>query len=143
MGPSQNLWVGLKFNSESFGGWTDGKPVTYTNWASNEPNSDASLSCTEMLYHSVGINSPGHWQRANCATKRPFLCEKTLDPQYEDNINQAPNPSNCPKDYYPWDTSCYKISTRAGWGGSDKNGAADKCKSDPHSSAGYAGLGNK
>jgi hypothetical protein len=141
MGPSQNLWIGLRFNSENFASWTDGKPVTYINWASNEPNSEKSFSCTEMLYHSAGINSPGHWQKADCSTKRPFLCEQKLDPQYKDNINQAPNPSNCPNDYYPWDTSCYKISTRAGWGGLNKKTAGDKCKSDPHSSAGYAGLG--
>ena len=138
-GPSQNIWIGLKFNALNFASWADYQPVTYINWGPGEPSIQTS-SCTEMLYHGTAPWTPGHWKTASCDTKRPYICQKELDPAMEDNINQAPNPENCPKDYYPWDTSCYKISTRAGWGAMDSTAANDKCHSDAQGHPGYSGL---
>mgnify|MGYP000396147914 CR=1 FL=1 len=113
-GPRQNLWIGLRFNALNFASWSDLQPITFTNWGPSEPSSQTS-SCVEMLYHGTAPWTPGHWQTASCDTKRPYVCQKKLDPAMDDNVNHAPNNYKCPKDYYPWDTSCYKVSTRAGW----------------------------
>jgi cysteine-rich repeat protein len=50
--------------------WSTGEPLTYTNWASGEPNnSSGNEDCVEFRY---GDNE---WNDANCGNARPFICE--------------------------------------------------------------------
>ena len=67
-------------------------------------------------------------------------CFSIPDIALADDRNQAPNPKNCPDGYYPWDTSCYKLSTHAGWAPMDSTAAQDKCHSDSSGHPGYSGL---
>lgn len=64
-------WIG--FNDQTTEGsfvWTTGQPVTYTNWASGEPNnSGGNEDCAEMRYLDF------EWNDNNCGTNRTYICE--------------------------------------------------------------------
>lgn len=56
-GGTENLWIG--FNDVAVEGtfvWTNGDPVTYTNWAFGEPNNQFGEDATVMNW-----SAPGNW----------------------------------------------------------------------------------
>ncbi|KAK6180703.1 hypothetical protein SNE40_008704 [Patella caerulea] len=65
-------WIGLNdVRSESEFEWTDGNPVTYTNWASGDPNNlGGNQDCVGLL------SSSGGWIDLKCADARPSVCRK-------------------------------------------------------------------
>jgi hypothetical protein len=45
----QRFWIGLSQSFYSTGyGWSDGSPVSFTNWADGQPSSD-NTKCVEMI----------------------------------------------------------------------------------------------
>ncbi|KAK6969768.1 macrophage mannose receptor 1 [Biomphalaria glabrata] len=72
------LWVGLTFSLSVQGfAWTDGWPVTFTNWGTGEPDLAGMTACVS---HTVD----GQWQDNPCVMKMPFVCEI--------NLGQPPTP---------------------------------------------------
>ena len=68
-------WIGLHKNAYSPKGswiWADGSQVSYTNWNSNEPNSD------ENIEHCVHIYPGGEWNDAQCDQPRGYICKGPL-----------------------------------------------------------------
>ncbi len=66
-------WVG--FNDQTYEGnwrWASGDTVTFTNWASGEPNGGEGENCAEM--YTTGAKA-GRWNDANCDGGKPFVCE--------------------------------------------------------------------
>ncbi len=64
-----SIWIG--FSDETEEGsyyWTDGSPVTYTNWNTWEPNGWESENCSQLL-------NTGRWNDLRCDTRTPFVCE--------------------------------------------------------------------
>ncbi|MGM0577826.1 MAG: lectin-like protein, partial [Myxococcota bacterium] len=62
-------WIG--FNDRASEGtfvWTDGSPVTYTNWGLDEPNDLNGEDCTSL-------QPTGTWNDAGCEQEMPFYCE--------------------------------------------------------------------
>ena len=60
-------WIGL---NESMRVWSDGSPVSYTKWASGQPdNGDDNQKCAAMAIDG------GSWKGASCKNKLPFVCE--------------------------------------------------------------------
>ena len=114
----------------------DSQPLTFTNWGPEEPSSSVS-SCVQMSYYGTESWNPGYWKTVGCDAKLPYVCQRTLNPTEEDNPTQAPNPKHCPTDYYPWDTSCYKVMTldKLDW-----QAAQDKCVAESPGTIGYSGL---
>ena len=137
-GPSKNLWIGLKINELNFPSWSDNQKLSWTNWGPNEPQSGP--KCGSMKYHGdYGNWSPGHWTTEDsCTSKRPYICQLSLDSQYPDDQNQAPS-SECPKGYYPHDSSCYKISTGE-FPAKSQDEAHKQCQSDASGRPSYTGL---
>ena len=86
-------WIGLNdLNTEGTWEWVDGiSSVTYTNWASGEPNNVYSSVYGERQ-HCADIESgrPALWDDDWCSALKPFLCNK-----YSTN-NPTPLPSNIP-----------------------------------------------
>jgi hypothetical protein len=60
-GVQRLLWIGLTDGaSEGTFRWVDGSPVTYTNWASGEPNNAGANENFVAMYYP-GFNQPGKW----------------------------------------------------------------------------------
>lgn len=67
------------FNQVSFN-WLSGVKPTYTNWASNEPNSNE--QCVSMHIRD-SANDPfyaGQWQVTSCNYRNGFFCKKKVQP---------------------------------------------------------------
>jgi hypothetical protein len=55
---SRNLWIGLRETAiEGVYAWVDGSPLTYTNWASGEPNNNV----PGESYVHMSPSRPGAW----------------------------------------------------------------------------------
>uniref|UniRef100_A0A3B4V0R4 C-type lectin domain-containing protein n=1 Tax=Seriola dumerili TaxID=41447 RepID=A0A3B4V0R4_SERDU len=63
-------WIGLKHNPTEGGySWSDGTPLSHTNWGPGEPNNhEGREECVEMMY------GDGRWNDNNCLQKRGFAC---------------------------------------------------------------------
>nr|XP_006811675.1 PREDICTED: macrophage mannose receptor 1-like [Saccoglossus kowalevskii] len=69
-----SLWIGLSDNISDQKGeysWANGSPISYTNWALDEPRNNSADNCV-----TAKLSKCGQWITASCATKLPFLCEK-------------------------------------------------------------------
>ena len=67
-------WIGLNdVTNEGEFQWTDGIHVTYTEWASNQPNNKNNYhNCVQMT------GDGGHWDDVICGKYLPFICEKQI-----------------------------------------------------------------
>ncbi|XP_076014518.1 uncharacterized protein LOC143007034 [Genypterus blacodes] len=67
-------WIGLKHNPAEGGySWSDGTPVSYTNWGPGEPNNhDNREDCVEMMSNANGTHS--WWNDLNCDAHMDWVC---------------------------------------------------------------------
>ena len=71
------LWIGLEDSAEEGTWvWSSGKPVTYTAWASGEPNNagvdGGAENCAWMYaYHPSNQATPGQWNDGRCHSGGP------------------------------------------------------------------------
>ena len=69
----KSIWIGIhdKTNEEKFTYESNGQPIGYKNWNSNEPNNAGrGEDCTKII---VNI---GKWNDLQCDLNLPFVCEK-------------------------------------------------------------------
>ncbi len=63
-------WVGFNdLDAEGSWSWSNEQPVTYSNWASGEPNDSGGEDCAQILWSGY------EWNDATCASSLPFVCE--------------------------------------------------------------------
>jgi hypothetical protein len=66
---TQRIWIGLTDQVvERVFVWESGAPLTYTNWATGEPNS--------QLNDCVELNGGAYWNEEDCAFLDAFVCEQ-------------------------------------------------------------------
>ncbi|KAJ7986772.1 hypothetical protein DPEC_G00331850 [Dallia pectoralis] len=67
-------WIGLKHNPIEGGyHWSDGTPVSHTNWGNGEPNNHEDREdCVEMVTNSAGTSS--WWNDINCDSHENWIC---------------------------------------------------------------------
>ncbi|KAL5010854.1 hypothetical protein ScPMuIL_013159 [Solemya velum] len=67
------IWIGLSdFQSKGTYGWSDGWPVQYTNWHSEEPSYSDGEGCVMM--------ETGLWSDTQCAQELSYVCEISTVP---------------------------------------------------------------
>ncbi|KAM4543684.1 macrophage mannose receptor 1 [Fundulus diaphanus] len=87
---SQNddLWIGMNdINWEMHFFWTDGKSISFTNWAKGQPTSspdgryfmDKDFDCVIIV--GSNLKMKGQWKVEDCGAKRGFVCKKNVDSQ--------------------------------------------------------------
>ncbi|XP_077592286.1 macrophage mannose receptor 1 [Stigmatopora nigra] len=110
-----DLWIGMNdVNWEMHFVWTDGRGVSYTNWAKGHPTSmpngrhalyEETFDCVVMV-GSVA-RQKGLWKVDDCGGKRGFICKRNLDSQIAPAVT---TPS--PKAFYKLGNDSYKMQTQ-------------------------------
>uniref|UniRef100_H3DIA4 Macrophage mannose receptor 1 n=1 Tax=Tetraodon nigroviridis TaxID=99883 RepID=H3DIA4_TETNG len=80
---NEDWWIGMSdINWEMHFTWTDGKGISYTNWAKGQPSSGPSGRFSDReLYDCVMMfggtsKRMGLWKVEDCYSKRAFICKK-------------------------------------------------------------------
>ncbi len=72
------FFVGLSDRAqEGSWSWVSGEALSYTNWATDEPNNFGNEDCGEL---TVSGGSRGHWNDVGCGVWRAFVCESPGEP---------------------------------------------------------------
>ncbi|TNM92320.1 hypothetical protein fugu_019332 [Takifugu bimaculatus] len=71
---ASSKWIGLKSNPTEGGyTWSDGTPLSHTNWGPGEPNNhDGREDCVEMVTNANGSYSS--WNDLNCDAHQDWIC---------------------------------------------------------------------
>ncbi|KAM4634074.1 macrophage mannose receptor 1 [Polymixia lowei] len=71
---ASSKWIGLKHNPTEGGySWSDGTPLSHTNWGPNEPNNhEGREECVEMVSNANGSYS--WWNDLNCDAHQDWIC---------------------------------------------------------------------
>ncbi|XP_063063355.1 macrophage mannose receptor 1 isoform X2 [Engraulis encrasicolus] len=106
-----DMWMGLNdVNWEMRFLWTDGKAVTFTNWAKGHPVSHPGGSYMSMEEYDcvVMVNNPasivGVWKVEDCGLSRGFVCKRNLDSQIAPAVTTA-----APSGYFRLGNDSYKL----------------------------------
>ncbi|XP_024910181.1 macrophage mannose receptor 1-like [Cynoglossus semilaevis] len=89
IGYNEDFWIGMNdVNWDMRFAWTDGKGVSYTNWAKGHPSStpdgrhsfsDEVFDCVIMVGSSSRLK--GMWKVEDCNAQKAFICKRNIDPQ--------------------------------------------------------------
>jgi len=122
---SKSAWIGLSdLGIESGWEWSDGKPTTYFNWRSGQPDDWSQMEdCVQM-------KTGGQWDDVNCGEKASFMCKRfnnsvviprTIAP------TAGPVKGYCEPGWIHYRSKCYKINSdeKISW-----NGARNVCRSE-------------
>ncbi|XP_063953416.1 macrophage mannose receptor 1-like isoform X1 [Lytechinus pictus] len=113
----RNLYIGFHdLNSENNFEWTDGSPVTFTNWGPNQPNdwSDDGQDCTFLKWEE---DVEGIWDDVNCdKTRTAYVCKKAKIPGQIQPPPAVPTPVFDPRCGNGWEYdsisgNCYLFKT--------------------------------
>ncbi|KAK2859585.1 hypothetical protein Q5P01_004205 [Channa striata] len=112
MSYNNDFWTGMNdVNWEMRFVWTDGKSVSYTNWAKGHPVSvpDGRYSFMEEKFDCVimvgGISKlTGSWKVEDCNSKKAFICKRNIDSQIA-----VPPTTVSPKAFYKLGNDSYKL----------------------------------
>lgn len=76
-------WIGFSDQAqEGVWRWSDGAPVTYTNWRRYEPNNTGSYEhCAVNNAPPVGSTPGGGWNDIHCGEYASFICEQGYPPE--------------------------------------------------------------
>uniref|UniRef100_A0A3Q1GS16 C-type lectin domain-containing protein n=1 Tax=Acanthochromis polyacanthus TaxID=80966 RepID=A0A3Q1GS16_9TELE len=71
---ASSKWIGLKHNPTEGGySWSDGTPLSHTNWGYGEPNNhEGREECVEMVSSTNGTVS--WWNDLNCDAHQDWIC---------------------------------------------------------------------
>lgn len=108
----EDLWIGMNdVNWEMRFVWTDGKGISYTNWAKGHPASvlegrysfmDETLDCVIMVGSMSKIT--GFWKVEDCHAKHGFICKRNVDSQIV-----VPPTTVIPKSFQKLGNDSYKL----------------------------------
>ncbi|XP_010742418.3 macrophage mannose receptor 1 [Larimichthys crocea] len=109
---NDDLWTGMNdVNWEMRFVWTDGKRISYTNWAKGHPSSvpeglysfmTEKFDCVIMVGTTPKIT--GLWKVDDCDTKHGFICKRNIDSQIA-----VPPTTVQPKAFYKLGNDSYKL----------------------------------
>lgn len=125
---NDDAWIGMNdVNWEMHFVWTDGKGVSFTNWAKGHPTSNPDgrysfmsemFDCVIMVGSSTKLT--GFWKVEDCQEKRGFICKRNVDSQIE------VGPTTAQSSFYKLGNDSYKLLTqKMKW-----NEARRQCQAD-------------
>uniref|UniRef100_A0A7N8YK80 Mannose receptor C-type 1 n=1 Tax=Mastacembelus armatus TaxID=205130 RepID=A0A7N8YK80_9TELE len=109
---NDDFWIGMNdVNWEMHFVWTDGKGISYTNWAKGHPITvpDRHFSFVDETYDCVIMvgsvsKLTGFWKVEDCQAKKRFICKRNTDSQIA-----LPPTTVLPKAFYKFGNDSYKL----------------------------------
>uniref|UniRef100_A0A7N6A7T8 Macrophage mannose receptor 1 n=1 Tax=Anabas testudineus TaxID=64144 RepID=A0A7N6A7T8_ANATE len=104
----EDFWIGMNdVNWEMHFVWTDGKGISYTNWAKGHPT-----SVPDGLYSFMDeVVSASTSKVEDCHSKKGFICKRNIDSQIV-----VPPTTTLPKAFYKLGNDSYKlVSQKMRW----------------------------
>uniref|UniRef100_A0A4W6CH01 Macrophage mannose receptor 1 n=1 Tax=Lates calcarifer TaxID=8187 RepID=A0A4W6CH01_LATCA len=93
---NEDFWIGMNdVNWEMHFVWTDGKGISYTNWAKGHPTS--MFDCVIMVGSITKLT--GLWKVEDCHAKKGFICKRNI----------VPPTTVLPKAFYKLGNDSYKL----------------------------------
>ncbi|XP_034003884.1 macrophage mannose receptor 1 [Trematomus bernacchii] len=109
---NEDFWIGMNdVNWEMHFVWTDGKGISYTNWAKGHPTTlpqgrfafmDETFDCVIMVGSVSKIT--GSWKVEDCQAKHSFICKRNIDSQIAVAATTV-----LPKAFYKLGNDSYKV----------------------------------
>lgn len=106
------VWIGLNALDLSTGyQWSDGSPVKYLNWATNEPNdAGGEEDCVDIFLRN------GKWNDDHCAYQLGYVCKVHVGATPTPAVPTALWAGNCPTGFSLLYNRCYRVySTPVNW----------------------------
>ncbi|XP_072544232.1 macrophage mannose receptor 1-like [Salminus brasiliensis] len=104
-----DLWLGLNNLADSRFKWTDGSPVAFTDWSTE----DSGYYAMESLCATMGGRQrvhPGKWVNKDCNETSGYICSRALDHLI------IPSPTEVPKTFIKLGNSSYMlVQTNMTW----------------------------
>uniref|UniRef100_A0A3Q4H1J0 C-type lectin domain-containing protein n=1 Tax=Neolamprologus brichardi TaxID=32507 RepID=A0A3Q4H1J0_NEOBR len=73
---TSDVWIGLNDLFYAGYSWSDGTPLSHTNWGNGEPNNhEGREDCVEMVSNANGTYSL--WNDLNCDAHQDWICKIT------------------------------------------------------------------
>ncbi|XP_063075241.1 macrophage mannose receptor 1b isoform X2 [Engraulis encrasicolus] len=102
-----HFYIGMGIDFESNIRWMDGTPVTYQNWAEEEPPSEIIDQTCVIMDYSYGL-----WSTTNCGKRWPYICERDGEPPVNSTRPPPPVPvGGCAPEWTQYNEHCYKIES--------------------------------
>uniref|UniRef100_W5M913 C-type lectin domain-containing protein n=1 Tax=Lepisosteus oculatus TaxID=7918 RepID=W5M913_LEPOC len=104
-GKADSAWIGLKvlgIAGEEYM-WVDFSPVTFVNWAKDEPNNaNGEEQCVQMKRH------PGTWNDMNCGMPAGgYVCKKYVGSHHTPPPPTPAWPGHCPEGWLLFGNKCF------------------------------------
>ncbi|XP_063816089.1 C-type mannose receptor 2 [Pseudophryne corroboree] len=107
-GYSSTLWIGLNdLNVNGGWQWSDGAPLKYLNWETDQPSNSEEENCAV-----IRTESSGAWQNRNCYNALPYVCKKSskrslppVEPIEPDVVVK------CDPGWQSYGTNCYRLNS--------------------------------
>uniref|UniRef100_A0A3Q3VSG6 Macrophage mannose receptor 1 n=1 Tax=Mola mola TaxID=94237 RepID=A0A3Q3VSG6_MOLML len=103
-----DLWIGMNdINWDMRFVWTDGRGISYTNWAKGQPVSHIDNDKKKFEFWSMYIfvsRSTGLWRVEDCYSKHGFICKRNIDSQVA-----VPPTTALPKAFVKFGNDSYKL----------------------------------
>ncbi|XP_022109148.1 macrophage mannose receptor 1-like [Acanthaster planci] len=104
-----NVWIGISIQATpGLYEWSDGSPVTYTNWGQAQPDS----SMGQCVSINSGAPAAGYWYNTACSLSLPYVCESAR-PGYSTMAPPGPvtNPTNigCAAGWIGYGSYCFRV----------------------------------
>ncbi|CAL8246528.1 unnamed protein product [Lota lota] len=103
--PSPQVWIGLKTETSHAVFWSDGSPVTLTQWAQYQPPQN--ISHHGPLCGRVD-RKDANWELAWCKERLPAVCRKKGKTDPDDLI--SPGNQDCPEGWSRHGNACYLVT---------------------------------
>ncbi|KAM9827488.1 macrophage mannose receptor 1 [Neosynchiropus ocellatus] len=108
---TEDLWIGMNdINWDMHFVWTDGKGISYTNWAKGQPRRSPeqhSYGSEDFDCVIMSSNSPLHkglWRVEECDRQLNFICKRNIDSQIA-----VPSPTDLTKTFFKLGNDSYKL----------------------------------
>ncbi|XP_069808937.1 C-type mannose receptor 2 isoform X1 [Dendropsophus ebraccatus] len=106
-GYSSTLWIGLNdINVNGGWQWSDGSPLKFLNWESDQPSNSEEESCAV-----IRTEMSGAWQTRNCYNALPYVCKKSSKRNLPPVEPVEPDVVKCDSGWQSYGTNCYRLTS--------------------------------